>query len=351
MIPYWILLFIPAFKALVNPKEKWNNQTAFSIIILISIFVGLRYKVGTDWGTYMIYLNIIDYLDNIFSQREFLFALINKISLSLDFGIYGVNFISAFIFSYGLVFFCRSLHRQWLALTISIPYMVIVVSMGYTRQSIALGLLMIGLVHLSKGKKFVYFLLTIVSSLFQLSGLVGIFLLFPYIIDSAKLINKIIYLFLSLVVLRIIYSLLISKFIASYIRIYFEQGVSSSGVFIRLFLICFPSIIFLLLGNKLLLERDEELIWKSISIYSLSLLGLVFILPSSTVVDRLALYALPIMIFTLSKLPELKLVKIRKINLNLIVVTFSCLTQFVWLNYAANAQDWMPYNNILFRLN
>ena len=85
-------------------------------------------------------------------DKEFLYSILNVISNKLNFGIYGVNLISGFIFSYGLILFCRSMKRQWLALTLSIPYIVIVIAMGYTRQSVALGILMIGYVVLSQGK-------------------------------------------------------------------------------------------------------------------------------------------------------------------------------------------------------
>ena len=80
-------------------------------------------------------------------------------------------------------------YRKTLLLSEKPPYK----SIGYVRQSISLGILMIGLVYLSKGKKLLYFFLTIVGSLFQLSGLIGLFLLVPYIFNNAKLINKMFY--------------------------------------------------------------------------------------------------------------------------------------------------------------
>ena len=54
------------------------------------------------------------------------------------------------IFAIGLVVFCRNLPRPWLALAVAVPYLVIVVAMGYSRQGVALGLAMLGLVALGK---------------------------------------------------------------------------------------------------------------------------------------------------------------------------------------------------------
>ena len=53
-------------------------------------------------------------------------------------------------FSVGLVQFCRAQPIPWLALAVAVPYLVIVLGMGYTRQGIALGLAMLGLTSLRK---------------------------------------------------------------------------------------------------------------------------------------------------------------------------------------------------------
>ena len=44
-----------------------------------------------------------------------------------------------------LIRFCLAQADPWLSVLIAIPYMVIVVAMGYTRQAVALGILMVGL--------------------------------------------------------------------------------------------------------------------------------------------------------------------------------------------------------------
>ena len=42
--------------ALARPKEKWNNQTAFLLVFILSILIGLRFRVGDDWSNYIINL-------------------------------------------------------------------------------------------------------------------------------------------------------------------------------------------------------------------------------------------------------------------------------------------------------
>ena len=143
--------------ALLRPKEKWSKETSLFLILILSILIGFRFEVGKDWTAYIYNFEKIKYVNNIFLNKEFLFSGLNVISRKLNFGIYGVNAICGFIFSIGLIVFCRSLKRQWLALTLSIPYIVVVIAMGYTRQSVALGSLMIGYVVLSKGMKLKFF--------------------------------------------------------------------------------------------------------------------------------------------------------------------------------------------------
>ena len=100
-----------------------------------------------------------------------------------------------------------------------------------------------------KGKKLKFFLLNISASLFHLSSIIGVFLLAPYFISSRKYINKISKIVISFFVAGGLYFLLIDKFIARYIDVYIENQMSSSGVYIRLFMIVFPSILFLFLGK------------------------------------------------------------------------------------------------------
>jgi hypothetical protein len=66
--------------------------------------------------------------------------------------------------------------------------------------------------------------------------------------------------------------------------------------------------------------------------------------PSSTAVDRIALYWIPLQLFVLSRLPY----ALGKLNENiiiwiLIVILYSASVHFVWLFYADTAYAWLPY--------
>jgi len=67
-------------------------------------------------------------------------------------GIYGVNLVCAAIFMIGLISFSRRQPLPWLALAVSVPFFLIVISMGTTRQATALGFVFGGLVAFEKNQ-------------------------------------------------------------------------------------------------------------------------------------------------------------------------------------------------------
>ena len=83
---------------------------------------------------------------------------------------YLVNLVSGVLFSWGLVAFCRIQPRPWLALSVAMPYMVIVVGMGYSRQGVALGLAMLGLVGLARKSNLQFVLCVALAATFHKSA-------------------------------------------------------------------------------------------------------------------------------------------------------------------------------------
>ncbi len=163
MWPYWVLLFLPLIYVAIssasnatshyfsgNAQFKKNGRLALLIYgILLAIMVGLRHEVGGDWTTYIAHLENtiqLSWFEGITLKGEPAYGLINWISIQIGAGVYGVNFICAFIFVFGLISFSYASPQPWLALSVAVPYLVIVVAMGYTRQGVAIGLVMLGIV-------------------------------------------------------------------------------------------------------------------------------------------------------------------------------------------------------------
>lgn len=66
--------------------------------------------------------------------------------------------------------------------------------------------------------------------------------------------------------------------------------------------------------------------------------------PSSTAVDRIALYWIPLQLFVLSRLPN-ALGRYAGKNLLWVfaVIAYSAAVHFIWLLYADTAFAWLPY--------
>jgi hypothetical protein len=102
-----------------------------------------------------------------------------------------------------------------------------------------------------------------------------------------------------------------------------------------------PAIVMLLAGKKLSFSRQEYAIWRAFSFAAIALLIALLVSPSSTAVDRLALYIIPLQIAVLSRVPSL--FNSRGTG-GRIVVLYAAAIQFTWLNFAVHARYWVPYH-------
>ena len=163
MWPYWAMFLVPSLAAWLASHSEVSTAASLRpaghaiewllVWLFITLLVGYRFQVGGDWYNYFYYLAGVDGLDfgEVLAKQDPAYQLLNWLSVEMNWGIIGVNLVGGAIFAFGLVVFCRRQPRPWLALAVAIPYLVIVVGMGYSRQAIALGLAMLGLVALGNG--------------------------------------------------------------------------------------------------------------------------------------------------------------------------------------------------------
>jgi hypothetical protein len=350
MWPYWLMFFLPAWVALLVREPKVNTtkvlqprkqQVAWiSIGVLMTLLIGYRFEVGGDWGNYLRRLDSIRGLNwmDALKEGDPGYQLISWISLEFDWDIYGVNLIGGGIFSIGLVALCRRMPRPWLALAVSIPYLVVVVAMGYTRQAIALGFEMLGLVALGR-KSILWFVIWIVlGATFHKTAI-----LMLSIVPLAATRNR--YWTLAWVGITAIgaYQVLLEKETENLYSSYVDAQMQSEGATIRLLMNALPATILLIWRRRFRFASEEETrFWLLLSIISIGLLGVLVTTSASTAVDRMALYLLPLQLVVYSRFPDLVGKKHKK-ELIASVLLYYAAVQFVWLNHAANALYWIPY--------
>jgi hypothetical protein len=219
---------------------------------------------------------------------------------------------------------------------VAIPYLVIVVAMGYTRQGVAIGILMAGLASLLRGASIPKFALYVcVAALFHKTAIVALLL----VLVSARrnLFLNVLFVFVALAVL---YDALVAESVDELVRNYIEQRYESQGALIRVSMSVVPAVIFLAARRHFGFRPNEDILWRNFAYAALLLVVLLGVLPSSTVVDRLALYVLPLQLAIIARLPDYLL---KSGYARILVVAYACAIQFVWLNYAANAEAWLPF--------
>jgi hypothetical protein len=254
----------------------------------------------------------------------------------LGFGFWAVNFVCAAIFSWGLLRFARVQADPWLALVIAVPYLVVVVAMGYTRQGVAIGIIMAGLASLQRGGSLARFAIYVAAGALFHRTAVSVF---PLVIFAADR-NRVLNLLAGIATSILLYDLFLANSVDQFVSNYIVREYNSQGAAIRVVMNLVPATIFLLFRRRFRYLPRDDYMWRNFSLAAWLFLGLLLVVPSSTAVDRLALYIIPLQVAVLSRLP-------RAFNgsgmMRLGVIAYSALVLFVWLNFAKHADYWLPY--------
>lgn len=314
----------------------------WAVLLLVVLLVGWRHQVGGDWFHYL-----RNFQNAAFDSRyaewwadDPGFRLLEWLSLRAGGGIHMVNLLAASVFGYGLVVFCRHLPRPWLALAVAVPYVVIILGMGYSRQGMALGCLMAGLVGLGRGRVGVFVVWVVLGATFHKSAV----LLLPMAALAASG-NRLVAAAWVGVVLAAAYALLLEDSVASLQAGYLEAGYQSEGALVRLLMNALPAALLLWKRDRFAASLSQQRLWFWMALASLVLVGLYLVSPSSTAVDRVGLYLLPLQLMVFAYLPEVLGDRDGRGNgvWVLAVVAYYAAVAFVWLNFATHAFAWLPY--------
>jgi hypothetical protein len=343
---YWFLFAVPAWRAVTymrpveNPDKRWEDWWRVVFVLLV-LAIGLRHEVGGDWFNYVRHIESVSSQTLLVavSQGDPAYSLLNWLGAKSGLGTYFVNTVSAAIFSWGLVVFCRAQPRPWLALVVSIPYLVTVVAMGYTRQSVAIGLAMLALVALTDRKLLRFVVFVALAATFHKSAVI----LMPLAVLAGTK-HRLWTAFWVGLASVIFYVLLLQESVAALQSGYIDAQYQSQGAALRLAMNAVPAVVFLCLRHRFVMPPDERNFWTWMSLVALGFVVLLVVSPSSTAVDRVALYWIPLQLYVLSRLPHAMggLHGDKKWWVGGVVV-YSGVVLFVWLVFATHAFAWLPY--------
>lgn len=346
MFPYWALFSVFAMGALVGQRDpdeaRYRAGPLLALAAIVAVvLIGLRYRVGADWEPYRIMFLSIGYRD-LFSALELTdpgYAFVNWLAHQVGAGIWGVNLACAALTLWALLRFARRLPNPWLTLVVAVPYFLIVVGMGYTRQSVAVAFSMAALAALFETSVLRFLLWMVLASTFHVTA----FVLVPLVgLSYAR--GRIQSALLVLATTAIAYFTVLSPTVDQYLENYARDDLQSQGTAIRVAMNLLPAVLFLLSSRRFPVDPIERKVWRTVSLLSLGLVPAFFAFPSSTAVDRMALYLIPVQLFVLSWLPYcFARTPGGRTQLTIAVIVYSALVQFVWLMFAGHAAYWVPY--------
>lgn len=342
MIPYWLLFAYFALGALHETPRRSISGSSNALLVLgavmIALLVGLRYQVGADWDTYEFMFSYARRTDigRALEIGDPGYQILNWGVQNLGGEMWLVNLVCGVLFTWGLMRFAQVQSNPWLAVLVAVPYMIVVVAMGYSRQAVALGILMAGLASMKRNGSVLRFLAYVAAAaLFHKTAVVA----FPLVALASRR-NRTINIFVAITASVLLYDMFLGDSMQQFVDNYIEAEYSSQGAAIRVAMIVVPAAMFLLFPNRFGFSAEERLMWRHFSLAAFGFLILLLTLPSSTAVDRMALYVMPLQLAVLSRMPgTIMHPTIGKF----VIIAYSFAVQFVWLNFAVHSEYWVPY--------
>ena len=341
----FIYLFMFAWPALLalspyNSSKSLARQAWWAVGIVFTLLIGFRYQIGVDWEAYLTMYYAA--LDQPFSQAIVTtdpgYAFLNWVSGLFGGQIYLVNLICGAVIMTGIISFSRRQPNPWLAFVVSVPYMIIAVSMGYSRQGVSLGFELLALVAIVDGRLWRFFLFVLIGALFHKTAVI----LLPFGFISIANHNR---LWERLLVAGIgiwVGLMLVTEYYDSMMLSYVEAQMQSSGAQVRVVMNALPAVLLLLFRKKLMPDdQDERRFWILLSFIAIASVPLVGF--ASTAVDRIALYFMPLQLYVFARLHRLFDNRLLKSFVVLGVVIVYGLVLWTWLTYGNYTHAWVPY--------
>jgi hypothetical protein len=340
---YWLLFALFAVPALfVSPAGRRRGIGLILPLtgVLMVLAIGLRYEVGADWKPYL-------YLFDWVHRSEFLgllgrgdigFYSLMWIADRAGLEIWAVNLLCAVFFVVGLFSFAWRQPSPWLTIAVAVPYLVIVVAMSATRQATAIGFIFLAIVALTDNRLWRAGVWIFFASLFHASSILmlGIAAL-SYTRNRFESI-------LLVLLLAVPAYYLLSTNLEIYIERYSGSEIQSGGAAIRVAMNLVPAIIYLFFSGRFPDSPHIRAFWRNLSWLAVACVPLLILLPSSTSVDRLALYAIPLQMYVLGRLPVAIDPRLRAYtSWTLAIIGYLALTLYVFLYHSSHRAAWNPY--------
>lgn len=343
MYIYFIIWFFIAISNFLFSYKTYFGKLIFLLIFLfLFLFVGLRFEVGGDWESYQILYE--EYRDQDFLKALLFlepgYSILNILSQYLNIkDTILVNSLSALmVFSFLYVCFTK-MRYYWLCLLIYYPYHILVVSLGYTRQSIAVAILIYAFILLLENKKYNYIFFVLLAACFHKTAIIFI-LFYPLYFLKEKRYLLIIYQILSFILITGVLYLSSINENSIYTS---NEVVTSSGVFMRLSMHIIPLVCYFLFRGKVF--KNDHVVLDYFVLLIFYCFGLSFVF--STLADRFNLYLIFFDLYVLVRMFDFWHGINRKIFLFPLFLFYTIFIVIWLMNSDFVKLAWIPYQNYI----
>jgi hypothetical protein len=306
--------------------------------VLVALMIGLRFEVGADWPNYQglfAYAGRVP-MTKVLELGDPGYQVLNWEVRQAGFAFWVVNLACGAIFTWGLYRFCWTQYDPWLSFLIAVPYLVIVVAMGYARQGVAIGILLAGLAAIERGASVLRFAIYVaVAALFHKTAVVVL----PLVICAGER-NRLLNSIAGIACFILLYDMFLADSVEGFVKNYVDARYNSQGAAIRVGLSLVPAVIYLANPGRFRFPAFSDRLWRNFSLAAIAILVALVMSPSSTAVDRIALYLLPLQLAIFGRLPY---TSSSTGILRAVIIALNVMILFVWLSFAAHAQYWLPY--------
>lgn len=349
MIIYYFIWFVMSFLAFPFSLGKYKKILIHTLYFLLLIFVGLRFEVGGDWKSYInkyIEYGYIQNFNDFIALSEPAYGVLNILSSKLDIqDTILVNFICALIFLICFYKFSKRIGNYFFPLFVCFTYTIIVVTTGYTRQSVAIGFSLLAFISMMDKKTLSFILYIFIGALFHKSILVFSILL-PFsskLFLSTKNYIVVSYGFFSLFFMTVI--LYYASLSEQNAYVDFDSEMTSGGVYMRLLMHVVPVFYYLYYRSTFKKEIQNYKLLDFLVLVIIYTFFLASIL--STLADRLNLFLVFFDLFVLTFIFNKVSIK-SKILMWSLVFFSNTVVLTLWLSWGKWTQIfWIPYKNYI----
>jgi EpsG family len=295
LIFYFILLICGLFS---TRNDNLRNALYYLFLIVIFIFVALRYRVGCDWTGY---LNIFELARHERPQSEIAFWLVNRLLHYFELDYPFINVIAAVGFFAGLHALAKRQPNPLSVLILAYPILILTLAMSGIRQAIAVGFLCFAYNAFVDSRLLLFVLFVMVAASFHSSAMFFL-LLVPFVRGRLSIRRLAVG---GLLGLPGVYFFLTSAAFEMYSRRYIGTATEAFGAPFRSGLLALTGVTFLCFLDrkwKTQTNRDYKLVKMSSYMMTATFPLSLF---SSVSGDRIGYYLYPIQLVVLARLPFL----------------------------------------------